>query len=63
MYLCRGWKTFARAHSFLEEHVLQFKLMESGLLSVKIFGHSGTCLGCCAESSTDDESSSASESD
>ncbi|KAM3273714.1 hypothetical protein ACQJBY_043109 [Aegilops geniculata] len=63
MYLRCSWKTFARAHGFLEGHVLQFKLMESGLLSVKIFGHSGGCLGCCAESSIDDESSSSSESD
>jgi hypothetical protein len=63
MYLRRGWKTFACAHGFSEGHVLQFKLMESGLLSVKIFGRSGARLGCCAESSTDDESSSLSESD
>nr|XP_020165625.1 B3 domain-containing protein REM20-like [Aegilops tauschii subsp. strangulata] len=63
MYLRRGWKTFARAHSLLEGHVLQFKLMESGLLSVKIFERSGACLGCCVEISTDDESSSSSEVD
>ncbi|KAM3274884.1 hypothetical protein ACQJBY_043716 [Aegilops geniculata] len=63
MYLRRGWKTFARSHSLSEGHVLQFKLMESGLLSVKIFGRSGARLGCCAESSTDDESSSSSKSD
>ncbi|KAM3401443.1 hypothetical protein ACQJBY_005904 [Aegilops geniculata] len=63
MYLRCGWKTFARAHGFLEGHVRQFKLMENGLLSVKIFGRSGGRLGCCAESSTDDESSSSSESD
>ena len=33
--------------------------MESGLLSVKVFGHLGIRLGC----STDDESSSSSDSD
>ncbi|KAM3348862.1 hypothetical protein ACQJBY_022212 [Aegilops geniculata] len=63
MYLRHGWKTFARPHGFSEGHVLQFKLMENGLLSVKIFGRSGGHLGCCAESSTDDGSSSSSESD
>ena len=63
MYLHDGWKTIARAHGLLEGHVLQFKLMENGLLSFKIFGRSGGRLGCCAESSTDDESSSSSGSD
>ena len=63
MYLRRGWKTFAHAHSLSKGHVLSFKVMESGLLSVKIFGRSGTRLGCCAESSTNDERSSSSESD
>ena len=63
MYLRRGWKTFAHAHSLSEGHVLQFKLMENGLLSVKVFGRSGIRLGYCAESSTNDESSSPSESD
>nr|XP_020154198.1 B3 domain-containing protein Os03g0212300-like [Aegilops tauschii subsp. strangulata] len=63
MYLRRGWKTFARAHSLSEGHVLQFKLMENGLLSVKVFGHLGTRLGCYAESSTDNETSSSGDSD
>nr|XP_020148413.1 B3 domain-containing protein Os03g0212300-like [Aegilops tauschii subsp. strangulata] len=63
MYLRRDWKTFARAHGLSEGHVLQFKLMENGLLSVKIFERSGGRLGCYAESLTDDESSSSSESD
>ena len=63
MYFRRGWKTFARAHSLSEGHVLHFKLMEDGFLSVKVFGSSGARLGCCAESSTNDESSSSSESD
>ena len=63
MYLRREWKTFARAHSLSEGHVLQFTLMENGLLSVKVFGHLGTRLGCCAESSTDNETSSSGNSD
>ncbi|KAM3385107.1 hypothetical protein ACQJBY_009203 [Aegilops geniculata] len=63
MYLRRGWKTFARAHSLSEGHVLQFKLMENGLLSVKVFGHLGTRLGCCVESSNDNETSSSGDSD
>ena len=63
MYLRRGWKTFARAHSMSEGHVLQFKLMENGLLSVKVFGDLGTRLKCCMESSSDDEDSSSSGSD
>ena len=62
IYLRQGWKTFARAHSLTEGHVLHFKLIESGLLSVKVFGNSGIRLGCCVESSTDNESSSSSES-
>nr|XP_020190878.1 B3 domain-containing protein Os03g0212300-like [Aegilops tauschii subsp. strangulata] len=63
MYLRRGWKTFARAHSLSEGLVLHFKLMENGLLSVKVFGHLGTRLRCCAESSTDNETSSSGECD
>ena len=63
MYLYRGWKTFARAHSLSEGLILHFKLMENGLLSVKVFGHLGTRLRCCVESSSDDETSSSSESD
>ena len=63
MYLRRGCKAFARAHSLSEGLVLHFKLMENGLLSIKVFGHLGTCLRCCAESSTDNENSSSSESD
>ena len=41
MYLRRGWKTFARIHSLTAGLVLYFKLMEDGLLSVKVFGDSG----------------------
>nr|XP_020156790.1 B3 domain-containing protein Os03g0212300-like [Aegilops tauschii subsp. strangulata] len=63
MYLRSGWKTFARAHSLLEGLVLHFKLMENGLLSAKVFGHLGTLLRCCVESSFDDETSSSSGSD
>lgn len=63
MYLRRGWKTFSRPHGFSEGHILQFILMESGLLSVKIFERLGSRLGCCVESLTDDGSSSLSESD
>ena len=63
MYLRRGWKTFTRAHSLSEGLILHTALMESGLLSVKVFRRSGTRLRCCVESSTDDETSSLSESD
>ena len=62
MYLHHGWKTFAHAHSLSEGHILHFKLMENGLLSVKVFGDFGTHLKCCVESSSDDEDSSSSES-
>lgn len=60
MLLCRGWKTATRAHSLMKGHVLCFKLVESDFLSVKVFGRLGHRLGCCAESSTDDENSSSS---
>ena len=67
MYVRRGWKTFARIHSLTAGLVLYFKLMEDGLLSVKVFGDFGTQLKCCVESSSDgdsdDGSSSSSESD
>ena len=63
MYLHRGWKTFARVHSLTAGLVLYFKLMENGLLSVKVFGDLGTRLKCCMESSSDDEDSSSSGSD
>ncbi|KAE8782241.1 L-ascorbate oxidase-like protein [Hordeum vulgare] len=63
MFFKRGWKIFARPHSFMDEHVLLFKLVEADMLSVKIYGCSGARLGCCKESSSDAESSSSSESD
>ena len=47
----------------MDGHVLCFKLAESDLLSMKVFRRSGHRLGCCAESSTDAESSSSGESD
>ena len=56
-------KTFARIHSLTVGLVLYFKLMEDGLLSVKVFGDLGTRLKCCVESSSDDEDSPSSESD
>ena len=63
MYLRRGWKTFAHAHSLSEGLVLHFKLMENGLLSVKVFGDLGTRLKCCVESSSDNGRTSSGESD
>ena len=67
MYLYRGWKMFARIHSLTAGLVLYFKLMEDGLLSIKVFGDLGTRLKCYVESSSDrdsnDGSSSSSESD
>ena len=62
-YLRHGWKTFARIHSLTAGLILSFKLMENGLLSVKVFGDFGTRLKCCVESSSDDENSSSSGSD
>ena len=59
----RGWKTFARIHSLTAGLILYFKLMEGGLLSVKVFGDLGTRLKCGVESSSDDEDSSSSGSD
>ena len=50
-------------HSLTVGLVLYFKLMEGGLLSVKVFGDLGTRLKCCVESSSDDEDSSSSGSD
>ena len=58
--LRHGWNTLARAHSLAAGHVLHFKLMDATPLSVKVFGHLGACLRCCAESSTDDKNSSSS---
>ena len=63
MYLHGRWKTFTRIHSLTAGLVLYFKLIENGLLSVKVFGDFGTRLKCCVESSSDDEDSSSSGSD
>ena len=63
MYLCRGWKTFDHIHRLTEGLTLQFKLMEGGLLSVKVFGCFGTRARCYVESSSDSEDSSSGGSD
>ena len=63
MYLRRGWKTFACIHSLTAGLVLYFKLVEGGLLSIKVFGDLGTRLKCCVASASDDEDSSSSGSD
>ncbi|XBI38264.1 hypothetical protein VPH35_123347 [Triticum aestivum] len=56
---CNG----VRAHYVAEGHVLRFKLVESDMLFINVFGRSGARLGYCVESSSDDESSSSSDSD
>ncbi|KAE8778358.1 l-ascorbate oxidase-like protein [Hordeum vulgare] len=63
MLLGCGWKAFARAHNLEDGHVLRFKLTEDDMLSVKFYGRSGVCLGCCEESSSDVEYPSSSDSD
>ena len=63
MYLHRGWKTFAHIDLLTEGLTLHFKLMEGGLLSVKVFGLFGTHARCCVESSSDSEDSSSGRSD
>ncbi|KAE8768649.1 l-ascorbate oxidase-like protein [Hordeum vulgare] len=63
MLLRHGWKTFTRAHNFMAGHVLRFKLVETDMLTVKIYRHSGARIGCYEESSSNTESSSLSDSD
>ncbi|KAE8767646.1 l-ascorbate oxidase-like protein [Hordeum vulgare] len=63
MLLGRGWKTFARAHSLEDGHVLRFKLAEDNMLSVKFYGRSSVRFGCCEESSSGAECPSTSDSD
>ncbi|KAE8800165.1 l-ascorbate oxidase-like protein [Hordeum vulgare] len=63
MLLGRGWKAFARAHSFEDGHILCFKLAEVNMLSVKFYGRTGVRLGCCEEGSSDAECPSSSNSD
>ena len=47
----------------MEGFTLHFKLMEGGLLSVKVFRCFGTRARCCVESSSDSEDSSSGRSD
>ena len=54
---------FAHIHRLMEGLTLHFKLMEGGLLSVKVFGHFGTRTRCCLESSSNSEDSSSGGSD
>ncbi|KAE8797343.1 l-ascorbate oxidase-like protein [Hordeum vulgare] len=63
MLLRRGWKAFARAHSLEDGHIHCFKLSEDNMLSVKFYGHSGACFGCCEESSSGAKCPSSSDSD
>ncbi|KAE8809407.1 l-ascorbate oxidase-like protein [Hordeum vulgare] len=63
LFLGRWWKSFARAHNLWDGHVLRFKLMAHNLLSLKIYGSSGACLGCCEENSSGTDSPSSRESD
>ncbi|KAE8809455.1 l-ascorbate oxidase-like protein [Hordeum vulgare] len=63
MFLGRGWKAFAHAHSLEDGHILRFKLAEDDMLSVKFYGRSGVHLGCCEESSSGTECPSSSDSD
>ncbi|KAE8806615.1 l-ascorbate oxidase-like protein [Hordeum vulgare] len=55
LFLSRGWKSFARAHSLWHRHVLRFKKMAENTLPVKLYGSSGACLSCCEESSSGTE--------
>ncbi|KAE8819037.1 l-ascorbate oxidase-like protein [Hordeum vulgare] len=63
MLLGRGWKGFARAHSLEDGHILRFKLAQENILSVKFYGRTGVCLGCCKLSSSGAECPSSSDSD
>ncbi|KAE8787906.1 l-ascorbate oxidase-like protein [Hordeum vulgare] len=61
VFLRRGWKIFAHAHSLLDRHVLRFKKVAEKTLSVKLYGSSGVRLGCNEESSSGTESLSSRE--
>ncbi|KAE8807398.1 L-ascorbate oxidase-like protein [Hordeum vulgare] len=61
--LGQGWKAFARAHSLEDGHILRFKLAEANTLSVKFYGRTSVCLGCCKEGSSGAECPSSSDSD
>ncbi|KAE8790476.1 l-ascorbate oxidase-like protein [Hordeum vulgare] len=63
MLLRQGWKALARAHSLEDGHILHFKLAEENMLSVKFYGRTGVCLGCCEESSSGAECPSSSDRD
>ncbi|KAE8795726.1 L-ascorbate oxidase-like protein [Hordeum vulgare] len=63
MLLWRGWKTFARAHSLEDGHILRFKLPDENMLSVKFYERRGVRLGCCEEGSSGAECPSSSDSD
>ncbi|KAE8775082.1 l-ascorbate oxidase-like protein [Hordeum vulgare] len=63
MLLGQGWKAFACAHSLKDGHILRFKLAEENMLSVKFYGRTGVCLGCCDERSSGTECPSSSDSD
>ncbi|KAE8782629.1 L-ascorbate oxidase-like protein [Hordeum vulgare] len=63
LFLSRGWKSFARAHKLWDGHVLRIKMMMDNLLSIKLYGSSGGCLGCCEESSSGTDNLSSSEGD
>ncbi|KAE8820940.1 l-ascorbate oxidase-like protein [Hordeum vulgare] len=61
VFLSRGWKSFARAHSLWDRHVLCFKKVAENTLFVKLYRSSGARLGCCEESSSGIESLSSCE--
>ncbi|KAE8798041.1 L-ascorbate oxidase-like protein [Hordeum vulgare] len=63
MLLGRGWKAFARAHTFEDGHILRFELAEDNMLSVKFYGRSGVRLGFCEESLSGAKCPSLSDSD
>ncbi|KAE8807868.1 l-ascorbate oxidase-like protein [Hordeum vulgare] len=63
MFLGRGWKAFADAHNLEDGHILRFKLAKDNMLSVKFYGRSCVCLGCCEGSSSGTECPSSSDSD
>ncbi|KAE8798310.1 l-ascorbate oxidase-like protein [Hordeum vulgare] len=62
MLVGRGWKSFARAHSLEDWHILHFKLAEVNMLSVKFYGRKGVRLDCCEEGSSSAECPSSSNS-
>ncbi|KAE8786025.1 l-ascorbate oxidase-like protein [Hordeum vulgare] len=58
LFLGRGWKSFARAHTLGDGHVPRFKMTADNLLSVKLYGSSGARLDCCEESLSEIDSPS-----